>query len=56
MKHQSYAVIMAGGRGTRFWPLSRPHHPKQLLKILSQKSLLRESVDRALPLFGPKHT
>ena len=56
MKHQSYAVIMAGGRGTRFWPLSRPHHPKQLLKILSQKSLLREAVDRALPLFGPKRT
>ncbi len=56
MKPQSYAVIMAGGKGTRFWPLSRPHHPKQLLKILSRRSLIRETVDRVLPLFGPKST
>lgn len=56
MKPQGYAVIMAGGRGTRFWPLSRPHRPKQLLSILSRKSLIRETVDRALPLFGPKNT
>ncbi len=56
MKPQSYAVIMAGGKGTRFWPLSRPHRPKQLLSILGRKSLLRETVDRTLPLFGPKNT
>src|SRR3989304_6520623 len=56
MKPQSYAVIMAGRRGTRFWPLSPPHRPNHLLKILSQKTLLREAVDRVLPLFGPKHT
>lgn len=51
MKAQRYAVIMAGGKGTRFWPLSRSHRPKQLLKILSEKSLIRETVDRILPLF-----
>ena len=54
MKAQRYAVIMAGGIGTRFWPLSRPHRPKQLLKILSGKSLIQETADRILPLFGPE--
>jgi mannose-1-phosphate guanylyltransferase len=56
MKVRRYAVVMAGGRGTRFWPLSRLHTPKQLLKIRSKKSLIRETVDRVLPLFGPKNT
>lgn len=51
MVAQQYAVIMAGGRGTRFWPLSRSHRPKQLLKIVSRKSLFQESVERILPLF-----
>ncbi len=51
MKRQRYAVIMAGGRGTRFWPLSRVRRPKQLLKVLSRKSLIRETVDRIAPLF-----
>lgn len=54
MEQHAYAVIMAGGRGTRFWPLSRAHHPKQLLKVLSRKSLIRETVERVLPLFGAK--
>ncbi|MEK7782742.1 MAG: sugar phosphate nucleotidyltransferase [Candidatus Binatota bacterium] len=56
MKRQGYAVIMAGGKGTRFWPLSRRHHPKQILKIMSRKSLIRETADRTLPLFGRKNT
>ena len=56
MKAERYAIIMAGGRGTRFWPLSRPHRPKQLLKIFSGRSLIRETVDRILPLFGRKKT
>ena len=47
---------MAGGRGTRFWPLSRAQTPKQLLKILGPKALVRETVDRILPLSGPKQT
>ena len=47
---------MAGGRGTRFWPLSRSQRPKQLLKILSPKTLIRETADRVLPLSGAKQT
>ncbi len=56
MERRAYAVIMAGGKGTRFWPLSRPQRPKQLLKILSEKSLIRETVDRTVPLFGSRNT
>ena len=56
MKRKAYAVIMAGGKGTRFWPLSRPQRPKQLLKILSARSLIRETVERALPLFSRANT
>jgi mannose-1-phosphate guanylyltransferase len=41
-----YAVIMAGGKGTRFWPRSREKKPKHLLKIFSGKSILRETFDR----------
>lgn len=55
-KSHAYAVIIAGGRGTRFWPLSRPHRPKQLLKILSGKSLIQETLNRILPLFGRENT
>ncbi len=38
-------VIMAGGRGTRFWPLSRTHMPKQLLPLGGNNSLLRETYE-----------
>ena len=55
MKPHVYVVIMAGGKGTRFWPLSRPQRPKQLLKLWSAKSLLRETVDRVAPLFGRRN-
>lgn len=40
------AVIMAGGKGTRFWPLSTKDKPKQLLKLFSDKTLIEETVDR----------
>lgn len=43
-------VIMAGGTGTRFWPLSRQKKPKQFLPIISEKSMIEESVHRVLPL------
>lgn len=47
------AIIMAGGSGERFWPLSTPDHPKQLLDLTgSGKSMLQESVDRIAPLVG----
>ncbi|HEX9021744.1 MAG TPA: mannose-1-phosphate guanylyltransferase/mannose-6-phosphate isomerase [Nitrospirota bacterium] len=45
-----YAVIMAGGSGTRFWPLSRESMPKQLLKIGGEDTLIRQTVNRVLPL------
>ena len=47
-----FCVIMAGGRGTRFWPLSRTRRPKQLLPLASSVSLLRETFDRVVPLVG----
>ncbi|HEY9171273.1 MAG TPA: sugar phosphate nucleotidyltransferase, partial [Verrucomicrobiae bacterium] len=45
-----FVIIMAGGRGERFWPLSREKTPKQLLKLLGDRSFLQEAVDRVLPL------
>ena len=41
-----FAVIMAGGSGTRFWPASRPHLPKQFLKITSDRTMLEETLAR----------
>ena len=41
-----FAVIIAGGRGTRFWPASRKDHPKQLLNIIGENSMLQMTVDR----------
>lgn len=48
---QAYAVIMAGGKGTRFWPLSRFDRPKQLLKLLTHRSLVSETLSRISPPF-----
>jgi mannose-1-phosphate guanylyltransferase len=45
-----YAIIMAGGSGTRFWPLSREKMPKQLLKIGGEDTLICMTVNRMLPL------
>jgi mannose-1-phosphate guanylyltransferase len=46
-----YAVVMAGGSGTRFWPLSRAARPKQTLPILGGASMVRQTVERLFPLF-----
>jgi mannose-1-phosphate guanylyltransferase len=46
------ALILAGGSGTRFWPLSRRHRPKQLLPLDSEVSLLRETLLRLQPLIA----
>ena len=45
-KQNWYALILAGGRGTRFWPRSRKQTPKQMLRFLSDRSLIQETVDR----------
>src|SRR5512135_2192196 len=41
-----YAVILAGGGGTRLWPLSRPEFPKPFLPLLGERTLLQLTVDR----------
>lgn len=51
-----YAVIMAGGGGTRFWPLSRIDRPKQFLTVAGERSLLQTTWDRALEVVaGPEN-
>ena len=45
-----YALIMAGGEGKRFWPASRKGRPKQFLTLSGEKSMIRETVERILPL------
>ena len=40
------ALIMAGGSGTRFWPLSTTERPKQFLDLISDKTMIRETIDR----------
>ena len=45
-----YIVILAGGSGTRFWPLSRTARPKQLISITGDQSMLQRTVERVLPL------
>ncbi len=47
------AVIMAGGIGTRFWPLSREKKPKQFLPIISEKAMIEETILRLSPLVPP---
>ncbi len=45
-----YALILAGGEGKRFWPLSRKDRPKQFLSLIGGKSMIRHTLDRILPL------
>jgi mannose-1-phosphate guanylyltransferase len=56
MRQKLYSVIIAGGRGTRFWPLSRSRKPKQLLKLFGPKTLLDQTVERILSLAGSDRT
>src|ERR1700730_7342085 len=51
-----HAVILAGGRGTRFWPRSRTRTPKQLLSIVGKQTMLEQTVARLRPLIPPERT
>ena len=53
MEH-TYAVIMAGGGGTRLWPVSRKERPKQLLPLIGQETLFQATVQRLENLFPPE--
>jgi len=44
-----YPLIMAGGTGTRLWPLSRRKYPKQALKLVGERTLMQHAVDRLIP-------
>jgi mannose-1-phosphate guanylyltransferase/mannose-6-phosphate isomerase len=53
LKSHLYPVIMAGGSGTRFWPLSRQLFPKQLLRILGEETLIQQTMRRAVCASSP---
>lgn len=54
MKNNTYSLIMAGGVGSRFWPMSTQHKPKQFLDVLGiGKSLLRLTFERLLGVSDP---
>jgi len=51
----TYAVIMAGGSGTRLWPVSRKQHPKHILPLLGERTLFQGTVDRLEGFVAPGH-
>jgi len=50
-----YAVIMAGGKGTRFWPCSRESMPKQFLALTGNRTMIQATVDRLVPFVQPEN-
>src|SRR5436853_4490891 len=50
-----FAVIMAGGSGTRFWPASRDRLPKQFLKITGERTMFEETMHRLRPFVADDH-
>ena len=52
---ERFVVIMAGGRGERFWPQSRLHKPKHLLPIVGRDPMLSQTIARVLPLVPAKN-
>jgi mannose-1-phosphate guanylyltransferase len=49
-----YALIMAGGVGTRLWPLSRRNRPKQSLRLVGERTMFEHAIDRIAPIFQPE--
>jgi mannose-1-phosphate guanylyltransferase len=49
-----YGLILAGGRGTRFWPRSRKRCAKQVLNVVGERTLIQATVDRLSPLIAPE--
>ena len=56
MNDHYYALIMAGGTGTRLWPLSRDGRPKQALPLIGDRTMFQIAVERLAPLFTPDRT
>lgn len=54
-KPEIYAVVMAGGRGERFWPQSRQNCPKQLLRLIGNLTLIEQTTGRMLNVTSPEH-
>src|SRR5436190_927250 len=53
-KANHYGLILAGGRGTRFWPLSRRDRAKQVLRVVGETTLIQATVERLSPLIPPE--
>src|SRR5579862_9805104 len=49
-----YGLILAGGRGTRFWPRSRKRYAKQVLAVMDERTLIQGTIDRLRPLIPPE--
>src|SRR5215470_14302649 len=54
MNRHHYGLILAGGRGTRFWPRSRKRSAKQVLNVVGERSLIQATVDRLAPIIPPE--
>jgi mannose-1-phosphate guanylyltransferase len=55
MANHRYGLIMAGGRGTRFWPRSRKRNAKQVLRFFGERTLIQQTVDRLEPVIPPEN-
>src|SRR5580658_6375691 len=53
-KAHHYGLILAGGRGTRFWPRSRKRHAKQVLNVTGERTLIEATVERLAPALPPE--
>src|SRR5689334_23003075 len=54
MNRHHYGLILAGGRGTRFWPRSRKRSAKQVLNVVGDRSMIQSTVDRLAPVIPPE--